>query len=119
MLLPTSTKLICKLLVIFMMQVMYMLASSHKSARFFPNPETFDPTRFEGQGPAPYTYIPFGGGPKTCIGNEFARIEMLIFLHHVISKYHFDMVNPNEKIVRTGSQFPGMENGCLLKVHPK
>lgn len=102
-----------------MMQVMYMPASSNMSARFFPNPETFDPTRFEGQGPAPYTYMPFGGGPKTCIGNEFARIEMLIFLHHVVLKYQFDMVNPNEKIVRTGAQFPGMEKGCLLKVHPK
>lgn len=102
-----------------MMQVMYMPASSNMSAKFFPNPETFDPTRFEGQGPAPYTYMPFGGGQKTCIGNEFARIEMLIFLHHVVLKYQFDMVDPNEKIVRTGSQFPGMEKGCLLKVHPK
>ncbi|KAJ7519048.1 hypothetical protein O6H91_20G020800 [Diphasiastrum complanatum] len=39
---------------------------SHKDAKLFPNPEKFDPSRFEGTGPPPYTFVPFGGGPRIC-----------------------------------------------------
>ncbi|PKI72563.1 hypothetical protein CRG98_006940 [Punica granatum] len=37
--------------------------STHLNPRYFPDPEKFDPSRFEGRGPAPFTFVPFGGGP--------------------------------------------------------
>ncbi|XP_011016385.1 PREDICTED: beta-amyrin 28-oxidase-like, partial [Populus euphratica] len=52
--------------------------STHRNPEYFPEPERFDPSRFEGNGPAPYTFVPFGGGPMMCPGREFARIEMLV-----------------------------------------
>lgn len=52
-----------------------------RDPRFWPDPESFDPARFApGTRVAPYTYFPFGGGPRTCLGNHFAMTEMLVAL---------------------------------------
>ncbi|KAM7515202.1 hypothetical protein LguiA_004785 [Lonicera macranthoides] len=42
--------------------------TTHKNPKYFADPEKFDPSRFEGSGPAPYTFVPFGGGPRMCPG---------------------------------------------------
>ncbi|KAF3624384.1 hypothetical protein T459_19556 [Capsicum annuum] len=65
----------------------------------FPNATSLEPSRFEGAGPTPYTYIPFGGGPRMCIGKEFARLEMLVFLHILIRKFSWKLCVPNERII--------------------
>ncbi|MCL7050449.1 hypothetical protein MKW94_024225 [Papaver nudicaule] len=73
--------------------------STHKNPEYFPEPEKFDPTRFQGKGPAPYTYIPFGGGPRMCPGKEYARLEILVFMHHIVRRYKWEKILPDEKIV--------------------
>ncbi|KAH0729918.1 hypothetical protein KY289_001106 [Solanum tuberosum] len=67
--------------------------------KIFPNATSLEPSRFEGVGPAPYTYIPFGGGPRMCVGKEFARLEILIFLHILIRKFNWKLLIPNEKMI--------------------
>ncbi|KAK7318772.1 hypothetical protein RJT34_03479 [Clitoria ternatea] len=71
--------------------------SSHKDPTLFQNPETFDASRFEGAGPTPYSYVPFGGGPRMCLGQEFARLEILVFMHNIVKRFNWDLVNPDEK----------------------
>lgn len=73
-------------------------ASTHKDPILYPNKETFDASRFEGDVPIPYTYVPFGGGPRMCVGKEFARLEILVFLHNVVKTFKWDLMIPGEKI---------------------
>ncbi|XP_024157497.1 beta-amyrin 28-monooxygenase [Rosa chinensis] len=72
---------------------------THKNADCFPEQEKFDPSRFEGKGPAPYTFIPFGGGPRMCPGNEYARVVILVFMHHLVTRFKWEKVFPDEKTI--------------------
>jgi len=56
---------------------------THHDARFFPEPEAFVPTRWVAPpdtAPARYAYLPFGGGPRQCLGEGFAWMEGLLVL---------------------------------------
>ncbi|CAK9232082.1 unnamed protein product [Sphagnum troendelagicum] len=90
---------------------------SHLSSQFFPYPERFNPSHFEGIGPQPFTYLPFGGGPRICPGSEFARIEMVIFLHHLVLNYEWSMIDPFEKM--TMKPLPTFQKGLQLRIHKK
>ncbi|XP_030449991.1 beta-amyrin 28-monooxygenase-like [Syzygium oleosum] len=72
---------------------------THKDPNSYPRTLTFDESRFEGSGPAPYSFVPFGGGPRMCLGLEFARVELLVFLHNLVNGFHWSLVDPNEKII--------------------
>ena len=62
----------------------------HRDPRFFPDPDRFDPERFsperESQIPK-YAYIPFGGGPRVCIGNAFALMEARLLLATLAQRF--------------------------------
>ncbi|XVE80740.1 hypothetical protein DITRI_Ditri15bG0004600 [Diplodiscus trichospermus] len=73
--------------------------STHRIAEYFPEPEKFDPSRFEGKGPPPYTFVPFGGGPRMCPGKGFARLEILVFMHNIVKRYKWEKLLPDEKII--------------------
>ncbi|CBI24045.3 unnamed protein product, partial [Vitis vinifera] len=91
--------------------------STHKSPECFPQPENFDPTRFEGDGPAPYTFVPFGGGPRMCPGKEYARLEILVFMHNVVKRFKWDKLLPDEKIIVDPMPMPA--KGLPVRLHPR
>ncbi|XP_052200412.1 beta-amyrin 28-monooxygenase-like [Diospyros lotus] len=90
--------------------------STHKNPEFFPDPQKFDPSRFEGSGPAPYTFVPFGGGPRMCPGKEYARLEILVFMYHLVRRFKWEMVFPDEKIVV--DPMPNPEKGLPIRLFP-
>ncbi|KAI9197012.1 hypothetical protein LWI28_029029 [Acer negundo] len=73
--------------------------ATHKNPVYFPDPYKFDPSRFEGNGPPLYSYVPFGGGPHICPGREFAKIQMLVFMHNVVTNFKWKKVFPDEQII--------------------
>ncbi|KAK7842800.1 beta-amyrin 28-monooxygenase [Quercus suber] len=80
--------------------------STHKNPKYFSNPEKFDPSRFESNGPAPYTFVPFGGGPRICPGREYARLEILVFMHNVVTRFKWEKAISDEKITCKLSPVP-------------
>ncbi|KAL1808639.1 hypothetical protein ACET3Z_025629 [Daucus carota] len=79
-------------------KTLWTVHTTHKNPKYFADPETFNPSRFEGKGPVPYTYVPFGGGSRMCPGKEYARLEILVFLHNIVTKFKLKKVNPQENI---------------------
>ena len=67
---------------------------THRLPRLFPNPEGFDPSRFSKEAKESrhkHAYLPFGGGPRTCIGNAFAMMEMQLVLPMIVQRYRLDL----------------------------
>ncbi|PIA38461.1 hypothetical protein AQUCO_02800283v1, partial [Aquilegia coerulea] len=89
-------------------QVFWVSCGTHMSKEIFEDPANFDPSRFESSSKPirPYTYIPFGAGAHMCIGNEFARVETLVIIHHFVTKFDWSQINPDEIITRQPMPYP-------------
>ncbi|XP_028120021.1 beta-amyrin 28-monooxygenase-like [Camellia sinensis] len=100
-----------------MIRVYWTVNTTNKNSKYFRNPEKFDPSRYEGEeAPAPYTYPPFGGGPRLCPGKEYARLVVLTFIHNVVKKYKWEVLFPKEKVL--GDMVPMLEKGVPIRLHP-
>ncbi|KAF5271173.1 hypothetical protein FQR65_LT17688 [Abscondita terminalis] len=62
----------------------------HHDPEYYPNPEVFDPERFNDDNKhniKPYSYLPFGIGPRICIASRFALMENKALMFHLLSKF--------------------------------
>ena len=66
----------------------------HNDARFFDRPQSFEPERFLDRKPDTYTWVPFGGGTRRCIGAAFAQMEMDVVLRELART--FDLATTTE-----------------------
>ncbi len=93
-------------------RVMYSIYLTHRDRDYWENPEQFCPARFdrqqESRRPA-FAYVPFGGGPRNCIGAAFAQVEAKIVLARILQLFEIELLN-GDKI------FPYM--GATLEPRP-
>ncbi len=68
------------------MTVMPSIHLIHRDPMIYPEPEQFRPERFLETPPGTYTWIPFGGGVRRCLGASFAQQEMAIVLRELVSR---------------------------------
>lgn len=92
---------------------------THANEEMFENPAEFNPMRFDNPSKPipPYTYIPFGGGLHSCIGNEFSRVQTLIAILNLVTMYEWSQVNPDELITRQPMPYPSI--GLPIKLKPR
>jgi cytochrome P450 len=82
------------------------IAAIHRRADRYPQPQAFRPERFLGdETPDTYTWIPFGGGTRRCLGASFATFEMGVVIRQVIARTELVPHGPPEKGVRKGITF--------------
>ncbi len=67
---------------------------AHRRAEAYPEPARFRPERFAGSKPDPYSWLPFGGGIRRCLGQAFALYEMKIVLGVVMSRLRLRLARP-------------------------
>jgi cytochrome P450 len=81
--------------------VLMFPATTHRHPDFWERPDVFDPERFDPEraaGRHRFAYFPFGGGPRVCIGNQFALTEAQFILATILPRYQFRLL-PGEKVI--------------------
>jgi cytochrome P450 len=69
---------------------------THRHPAFWSDPETFDPDRFapeRSKDRHSWSFMPFSGGPRTCIGNSFALVESSILLAQILNRFDVDVLS--------------------------
>jgi cytochrome P450 family 135 len=67
-------------------RVMPAIAAIHLRRDIYPDPDELRPERFLAQAPEPYSWIPFGGGVRRCIGASFAQFEMRVIIRTILER---------------------------------
>lgn len=97
-------------------EVFVSIYHTHKMPELYPDPNVFNPRRWETIQPTRFEYNPFSAGPRMCIGAQFAMLEMKIVLAMLLQRYRLELVR-NQTIGRFGVIVLTPKHGILMTVH--
>lgn len=94
---------------------------THRDAKYFPEPERFDPDRWRPNDPRNlslprFAYFPFGGGPRVCIGAGFSMMEAVLLLATIAQKFKLTLV-PGQSIEKLPSVTLRPKSGIRVVLH--
>jgi cytochrome P450 len=79
---------------------------THRNPDIYPDPYAFKPERFLDKGPETYSWLPFGGGTRRCVGAAFAQLEMTVVMKTIASMVDMEPAEaPSEHVGRRGIVF--------------
>ena len=100
--------------------VQYQIAQTHKDHEIYPESDRFDPERFaperQEDKQKSFSYIPFGGGLRECLGKEFARLEMRLFAAKLLRDYQWELL-PEQNLDLVTIPTPHPRDGLKIKFH--
>lgn len=91
---------------------------AHHDPKIFPEPMRFNPDRWIGFTPPPYTYMPYGGGPRTCLGAMFANQALRIILPMVLRRYRYSLRDGATVSRLTRANILLAKNGLWMRIEP-
>jgi cytochrome P450 len=87
---------------------------THRRPDVYPDPEAFRPERFLERPAGTYTWIPFGGGVRRCLGASFALFEMKVVLATILERVRLRTVaEPGEAVTRRAITFAPRRQGTI------
>jgi cytochrome P450 len=92
---------------------------TQRDARFYPNPERFDPDRWTSEFRATlpkFAYFPFGGGPRQCIGESFAWMELILLVATIAQQWRLQLV-PGHPVVPEPVVTLRTKHGMRMTMH--
>ncbi|XP_014769936.2 cytochrome P450 3A4 [Octopus bimaculoides] len=105
------------------MSVILPIRSLHYDERYWTDPTKFDPERFSEEGKArqtPFTYTPFGSGPRICIGMRLAKLQFKVAVVEMFKKYRVVTTEKTEDPIEYAStDVLSTKNGVWLKLEPR
>ncbi|KAJ3651454.1 hypothetical protein Zmor_017497 [Zophobas morio] len=93
--------------------ILIPIAGLHYDPQYFPDPEKFDPERFSLENRdkiVPYTFLPFGDGPRSCLGQRFALLASKVALAHCLKDFAFDIADTTKVPLELDNGVPFIMN---------
>ena len=93
--------------------ILWSPAVTHRIPELYPDPQRFDPSRWQKIDPSPYEYLPFGAGPRRCLGATFAMMELKLTLGMLLPRYRLALA-PGAPVNISRSPLAAPRNGLPM-----